>query len=471
MSLLDSAIIAGYLLGIVIFGLWRRPAATSSAVDYMLAGRKLTLPAFVASVVCNWYGGILGVGEYSFRYGLSNWFVFGLPYYVGALLFAWLMAKKARRTEFITIPDRLGQVYGAPAAMLGAVVIFVWTLPTAYVLILGVLGQSLYGWPKQVGIIVGAALVAFYAFIGGFRALVRTDQWHFVFMYLGFAAMLVVLVVNYGGLEFLEARLPDTHFSWHGGNSPWFIIVWYFIALSALVEPSFFQAAYAAQDEKTARRGILISILCWIVFDFLTTSCGLYARAILPPGIDPISSYPLLGQEVLPSGLRGLFAISLLATVISTADSYLFIAASTIGKDLIGRHSAARAHSANFYTKWMLAIGAALTVAIASFFESVVTIWYGFGSIGTPILLVPLVTSFVGNRTLSTHFVIISMLLSGLASALWLASAQLSPDGSYLWGVEPIFPGLLCSLLIYLIFAKKRQAEFARGSNLSGRVS
>lgn len=456
MALVDTLIIAAYLLGIIVFSLWRRPAPSDSAVEYMLDGRRLTLPAFVATLVCNWYGGILGVGEYSYRYGISNWFVFGLPYYLGALLFAWLLAAKARRTEFITIPDRLNQYYGRPAAILGAVVVFGWTLPTAYILILGVLGQAFFGWPKSIGIVIGAVIVTIYAFIGGFRTLVRADIWHFLFMYLGFAVIFIALVAGYGGQDFLTSRLPETHFQWHGGNSAWFIIVWYFIALSTLVEPSFFQACYAARDEKTARRGILVSILCWFVFDMLTTTCGLYARAILPSDIDPVSAFPLLGQEVLPAGLFGIFAVSLIATVISTADSYLFIAASTAGKDIFARWRDMTDEIINRYTKWALIGSAVLTVVISAFFESVVTVWYGFGSVGTPILLVPLLTTFVGNRVMSGRAAVVAMVLGGLASTVWLGSAQLTSDGAYALGIEPIFPGLAASLLVYLVSGRRR---------------
>ena len=112
MSAVDLGIIGLYLIGIFIFGHSKKSANTGSAADYMLGGRRLTLPAFVASLVATWYGGILGVGEYTFRYGISNWLVFGVPYYLAAFLFAMLLAAKARRTQFITIPDRLNQYYG-----------------------------------------------------------------------------------------------------------------------------------------------------------------------------------------------------------------------------------------------------------------------------------------------------------------------------------------------------------------------
>lgn len=455
LSTIDLIVVAVYLIGVVAFGLARRHDAASTTLEYLLGGRKLTLPALVATLVSNWYGGILGVGEYSFRFGISNWLVFGLPYYIAALLFAWLLASKARRTEFITIPDRLNQVYGRHAAGLGAIVVFLWTLPAAYILILGVLGNTFFGWPHWVGVVCGTILVAVYAFLGGFKSLVRADLWHFSFMYLGFVIITVALVIGFGGLEFLQQNVPDTHFTWHGGNSIWYIAVWYIIALATLVEPSFYQVAYAARTEKVAKRGILVSVACWFVFDLMTTTCGLYARAILPADIDPIAAYPLLGDAVLPPGLSGLFAVAMLATVISTADSYLFIAASTMGKDIISGWFRRGDVKANFYTKWALVLGAIVTIVITLFFESVVTIWYAFGSIGTPILLVPLVTTYVGNRRLTQGGAIASMIIAGASSTLWILSSNWTADSSYWLGVEPILPGIVLSLMIYLTYSRR----------------
>jgi hypothetical protein len=77
-------------VGVRLFGQSRR-----GPVEYLLMGRTLALPSFVATLVSTWYGGVLGVGEYSYRYGLSNWIVFGVPYYLGAALFAIFFARRA----------------------------------------------------------------------------------------------------------------------------------------------------------------------------------------------------------------------------------------------------------------------------------------------------------------------------------------------------------------------------------------
>ncbi|OQX83765.1 hypothetical protein B6D60_10055, partial [candidate division KSB1 bacterium 4484_87] len=84
----DALIIMMYMVFVLYIGfqLWRKEKR-SDISSFLLAGRRLTLPSFVATLVSTWYGGILGVGEYSYKFGISNWLVFGVPYYVAALIF------------------------------------------------------------------------------------------------------------------------------------------------------------------------------------------------------------------------------------------------------------------------------------------------------------------------------------------------------------------------------------------------
>jgi len=453
----DYGLIGLYLAALLLIGFYRRLRRDSSTTELIVGGRMLTLPAFVASLVSTWYGGILGVGEYSYRFGLSNWLVFGLPYYLAAFLFALFLAKKARQSEVLTIPERLAQAYGNKTAVLGSIIIYLMTVPAAYVLMLGVLCESLFGWPFWLGVTAGTLFSIIYVYMGGFRSVVRTDLFQFGLMFLGFVVLLVMLVTRYGAFDFLASSLPAQHLTWHGGNSIWYIATWYVIALATLIEPAFYQRCYAARDAGTARTGILISIACWAFFDFLTTSCGLYAKAILPGLVDPVASYPALALQVLPVGLLGLFALTLLATIMSTVDSYSFIAATTFGNDIVGRLFNLDEHRIVLYSQVGLILSAFLAVAFAVFFRSVVDIWYVFGSIGTPALLVPVFFSYVGRRRLSAGAAFSMIIISGTLSLLWYLSKYVNADGGYWLGLQPIFPGVTLSI-VFFMFSKRREA-------------
>jgi len=384
--------------------------------------------------------------------------VFGLPYYLAAFLFAVFLARRAREAEVLTIPDQLAKVYGDRVAAAGGIVIFVMTLPAAYVLMLGTLGELLLGWPFWVGVVAGSVVSVTYVYMGGFNSVVRTDVFQFVLMYAGFIVLFVILLVEYGGLSFLVAHLPPAHLTWHGGNPPLYIATWYVIALATLIEPAFFQRCYAASSASVARRGILVSIACWALFDCLTTSVGLYARAILPDLSNPVASYPALAREILPAGLLGLFLLSVVVTVQSTVDSYFFLSASTFGNDIMRRLGLIGESRVTAWTRVGLAVSLVLAIVLALFFRSVVDVWYTFGSIGTPALLVPVFLAFTGRRRLDPSRALLSIIACGGLSLLWYLSKHFTGTGEYWWGLEPIFPGLALSLMI-LALGRRRATE------------
>jgi SSS family solute:Na+ symporter len=455
LALIDYIIIFSYLGSLAYLGFSRRMKNEESAAGFILDGRTMTLPAFVASLVSTWYGGILGVGEFTYRYGIANWLVFGVPYYLAAFIFAIFIARKARKAEVLTIPDTLQNSYGRPTAIVGSILLFFMTLPGAYILMLSLLFNFLFGWPLWLGAVLGTIFSTFYIHLGGFRSVVRTDILQFVLMYVGFIVMFILLVVQYGGFSFIQSGVPATHLTWHGGNSGWYIGVWYIIALQTLIEPAFYQRCYAAKNPNVARNGILISIVCWMIFDFLTTSCGLYARAILPNLTDPATSYTALASKILPAGMIGIFALSLLTTVHSTVDSYFFISASTFGRDIVWRIFKVPESRITHYTRLGLIISAVIALAAALFFKSIVDIWHDFGSVGTPALLVPLFFAYYGKRKMTSAVSFISVILSGTVSLIWLLSRYWNADGQYWLNLEPIFPGLALSILFYLFGSRK----------------
>jgi len=407
--------------------------------EYFLAGRRLTLVPFVATMVTSWYGGVLGVGEFGYRYGISNWIVFGVPYYTAALLFALFIARRARESPFVSIPDAFRRSYGSRAARLGGLVIFIMTAPASYVLMLAMLFTLVLGVPKWLGVLLGGAFTMGYVLRGGLWAVVRTDVFQFVLMYAGFLGAAVYLLVGHG-LEPL-GTLPATHWTWHGGNTAGYVIVWFFIALATLVEPVFYQRVFAAKDVRVARRGIFVSIGFWILFDFLSTGVALYARALLPEGIDPVSAYPRLARDVLPPALSALFFVGMLAVVMSTLDSYSFIGASTLA-NLLSRDTAETSGAAVRRARYGLAGTALWCIALALLSDSVVNLWHDLGSIGTPALLLPMIGALYPPFRIPARWVEAWIIAPAAIAATWLFAKG---DGGYWLGVEPIYAGLVAS--------------------------
>ncbi len=440
-----------YLLLLLFIG-FRRRGNPEDEVDFLVGGRQLTLPAFVATLVTTWYGGILGVGEFTYRYGLSNWVVFGLPYYLFAIMFALFLAPRIRQSNLLSIPDQFYRHYGKTSGLFGTLFTFLLTLPAPYVLMVGLMIQMITGWSLWICVLVGTLFSLVYVIAGGFRSVVRTDKLQFVLMFGGFLVILVTLVTRFGGLGFLKAHLPPLHLTWHGGNSPQYLLVWFFIALLTIIDPGFHQRCYAAKTGRVARNGILLSVLFWFGFDFLTTTTGLYARALLSD-INPVLSFPLLSHQVLPPLLSGIFLTGLLATIMSTLDSNFLLSAITIGHDFWA-HLKEGGRSRAALTRWGLIVSAGLSILLALAVPSVIQLWYVVGTLCIPAMLLPVLGSYFPFFRLSRRLVQANLIVPFLVSLVFLIqSVRISPNLTelhYWLGIQPMYPGLLVSVLLWM---------------------
>lgn len=448
-----------YLILLLFIG-FRRRTGNRQEDDFIIGGRQLTLPAFVATLVSTWYGGILGVGEFTYRYGISNWVVFGLPYYIFAIIFALFLAPRVRQSQLMSIPDQLFRHYGKASGFIGTAYTFFMTLPAPYVLMVGLMLQLITGWSLWICLVLGTLFSMVYVLSGGFRSVVRTDKLQFVLMFSGFLLMFVELVSRFGGIGFLKENLPATYLTLSGSNSAQYIVVWFFIALWTLIDPGFHQRCYAARTPQTARRGILISVVFWMIFDFLTTSTGLYARALLSD-IQPALSYPLLSHHILPPLLSGLFLTGLLATIMSTLDSNFLLSAITIGHDFWGKLKTGESDSARF-TRVGLLITAFLSILLALLFPSVIHLWYLIGTLFIPPMLLPVLGSYYPFFKLEKGLARLNLILPFLVSLLFLVQSFLISDSlvnlSYWLGVQPMYPGLGVSVGIWILDKFRKRA-------------
>jgi len=441
--------LVAYALALLLLGARSR---TRGRLEYLLAGRRLTTAPFVATLVATWYGGVLGVGEYSYRFGISNWLVMGVPYYLAALAFAFLFARRARASAALSIPDQLKEAYGPAAGRVGALLVLLMAVPAAYVLMLGDLLGIYLGVPLLAAMVLGTAFTILYVVAGGFRSVVSTNVLQFVLMYLAFLVVLPVALHRAGGLGAVWAALPEASRRWDGGLGVQAVVVWYFIAMQTLVEPTFYQRCYAAESPAVARRGVLISVAFWVLFDFLTTFSGLAARALMPDLADPVLSYPELGRLVLPPAANALFAVGLFATVMSTAHSYLFLAAATVGHD-VAPGLAARVDERRWTIAGLVLVGAA-AVALAMALRSVVAIWHDVGSIATSALLLP-VAFAQGPEHLRfrPRWAVAAIALTALVATVWILARE---AGRYPLGLEPIFPALVTSAALWVAGRRRR---------------
>lgn len=425
----------------------------STLLEILLMGRQLTLPLFVATLVATWYGGIFGVTQIAFEKGIFNFVTQGFFWYVTYLIFALFLVDKVRAKNSMTMPELLESMFGPKAARLGAVFNFFNVVPIAYIISVGIIVRSFTDLSLGYSMAIGTLTVVLYSSWGGLRAVVFSDLIQFFVMCLAVFFVVAISYYTYGGMNYLSSNLPEHHFHLTSDVGLGQTLVWGFIALSTLVDPNFYQRCFAATSGKVAKKGIIISTIVWVGFDLCTTFGAMYARAALP-NADSASAYVEYAMTLLPSGLRGFFLAGILATVLSTLDSYLFLASTTLHFDLLKnkRLSPRVAHIMS------LIFVSCLGWAMALLFEgNIKKVWKTLGSYSASCLLVPVLYGYARPGKTSERRFILACLMGVASTTIW----RFAPLSGFWADVDELYIGMLTTSAI-LIFPSRFTAKIIR---------
>ncbi|MFK8139112.1 MAG: sodium:solute symporter [Bdellovibrionales bacterium] len=421
-------------------------------IDYILMGRKLSLPFFVATIVSTWYGGIFGVTRIAFDNGIYNFVTQGFFWYLSYIVFALFIVNKARATEAITLGDLVKKQFGPKAGVIAGFFNFFNVVPIVYCISLSLILQSVLPLNQIEALVSGTTLVVLYSSFGGFKTVVYTDFLQFIIM---FAAVLLVLflsIAEFGGLKSLQAGLPESYFDPSGGYGWGETLAWGLIAMSTLVDPNFYHRAFAAKSDKVAKYGILLACVFWCIFDIATTFGAMYAKLAMPLA-NSETAYFHYAIQIVPAGFRGLFLGGLIACILSTMDSYIFTASNTLVYDILpGKlYQKKRYHIlAGFF------VGALAVLMALAFDGNIKSVWKTLGSYSAACLLFPVAISLIFSIKFSDK----AFLFSCIASAAGVTYWRNFPAPQSLEIVDDLYIGILLSAAV-LFFSKFPKQKYS----------
>ena len=237
----------------------------------------------------------------------------------------------------------------------------------------------------------------------------------FIAMYVSVAVVLLFSYLTYGGYDFLRQHLPASHFTLLGDDPLLPTLVWGFIALSTLVDPNFYQRVFAARSLTVARKGILLTTGIWITFDLCTVLGAMYARAAQPE-LDAANAYLTYSLAILPPGLKGLILAGICATILSTMDSYLFIASTSISVDLCG-YDKGKSRLPHILS---LIFSGLLTLLLVLIFQNnIPRVWKVLGTYSAACLLLPVLYGYFARHKLSDMQFVTICLASAVGVTAW----------------------------------------------------
>lgn len=429
-----------YLLIIALVGFFNQRRNSDKQVSLLLVGRRITLWPFTATLVATAYGWIGGIGQMYAELGYAAWLLISLPYLIFALVLAFFWAKPLNTKAFFSIPALFTHHYGKLAGRLASIPLLLFLSPAMYILMTAQLLAEVFTIPMLLAVLLALLFSGFYLVKGGFQSLVSQDIIKFSLMFIGFALAFGVLY-HQGDLVFInrvELRMPE-----FGTLSTWFLL-----ALMVLVDPSYHQRIYAAANGSVAKRGILLAIVFWVLFDVLAAGLAVSA-AIQFPHTSTDQVYYHLALNGVPEWVGAILVVGLLAVMMSTADSYLYLSAQTLAHDLLGWPSFDKKHFVR-----SLLIMMAFTFGLLAWYiqKSVLDLFYDFTPLAIAPLLWPMALTFTSwhkPKYMASVFLLGLPFLTTLA-AKWAWVGQTSIH---------LLVGLSTSILFWLIISSLKGRE------------
>jgi len=329
---IDVILIAAYFIAIALIGYFS--SRRESSGDYLIASKKLGVWQNVSTITSTKITAsiIITFVALVYVFGISAiWAFIGTAFgYILFLLFAIKLKREGDKNNYHSIADYFRHRYGEGTGRIVGIFIFLTIFLNFTIQLIGgaKILNSLTGLSFSLAVLLAGGVVLFYLYLGGFKAVIKTDIVQFVAIILLFCVLGVFLFSNFT----FEAAQWDMVSAGPGLIIP-LILIGLLFPFSA---PDLWQRALAAKSTRALKKSFFVTTAIYMVFGLLLSLIAIIIRLKLP-NIEADVALVEGFAHLLPSGLLGAGLVALFAAIMSSADSYAFISAGILVHDILPR--------------------------------------------------------------------------------------------------------------------------------------
>lgn len=341
----------GYLVFIILIGIFTSRFSSSGVSEYFLAGRKLNLFVVALSAVVSGRSAWLLLGFTGMAYKMGAQAVWAAVGYITVEFFLFFFyARRLRRFSeaynCITLPDfyaaRFNDRNGSLRILLSVImIVFLVSYVSAQFVGGGKAFVSSFGLSANSGMLLTAGIVLIYTILGGFLAVSLTDLLQALFMVLALLVLPIVAILDRGGMDqvIIELKALDPSLINPFALAAGVLIGFIGIGLGSPGNPHILVRYMSISNPDQLRTSAIMGTAWNILMAGGALFIGMVGRVYFPeasmlPGADTEQLYPVLAQQHLHPILFGIVIASIFAAIMSTADSQLLVAASSIIVDI-----------------------------------------------------------------------------------------------------------------------------------------
>ncbi|MFQ6678316.1 MAG: sodium:solute symporter [Fidelibacterota bacterium] len=459
-------IILLYLLTLIGVGIYKSNKIKTQA-DFAVAGRSLSPWILVGTMLATWIGtgSILGNAGKTYDTGMAA-LILPLGGTLGILLLT-RIAGRVRSYDKFTVPEIIGERYGSVARLLSVI-----ALVMAYMVIVSYqynaggavlsailtdgAGKSLIS--VHTATIIAAIFIIAYTMLAGLVSVAYTDVGNGIIMTISLFVAFPVLWIKAGGWSGMELAFAnmgkDQHMEFFGVYSGLDIINFCLPPfLLVLGDANMYQRFFASKNAKGAKSATIILVFAVLIVELLIIASAWVSASLIPDA--EIGKHVLIyaAHRLLPTFLGAIMMTTIVGIIISTADSFLLVPATTLMRDVYLNYINPGASEKKIVLlSRLLVLGLGILAFIVSksfaesegFFERALYAYTIYGAAITPALVAAL---FWKGAT--KEGAVASILSGTIVTLLWKEFPTLwtwLPPRIY-GSVDEVLPAILCSVI------------------------
>jgi len=447
--------IFAYLFFLFFIGL-RLTRRLKSKEDFLVAGRTLTAPVLVGTLLATWIGSgdIFSVSDLSYNHGYSS--LIGSSGGWLGIIIVFFIAGRVRSFGQFTVPDILEARYNKWARILATI-----TTIIAYVTIVSYQFRG-GGWVLSIitegkismktGIIIVAIFVITYTLLAGMISVAYLDIFNGLIMIGGILLALPFLIHHVGGMDYIVANVtPRSHPVL--GNMTWIQAMSYFIPtfLLALGNGNMYQRFFSAKNEQEAKKAVLGWVLGVIILGMILQSLAVVGSSYFK-GLEAEEAGKiilLVAHKGVPIAVGCALLTAIVAIIISTANSFLLVPATNIIRDVYQRFINPNLGDKRMilYSRLAVIMLGLISYSLISFFPRILDAAYAAYTIYGAGITPALVAVFFWKRA-TTAGGVLSILGGMTTTVIWEIINKI--QGHLPLGLPAIYPALICSLALLI---------------------
>ncbi len=355
--MIKTSIFIIYLFVMLCIGLYFY-IRTKNVHDFVLGGRKLgAFPSAISSVASDHSGWVLlGLPGFALTGGMGAfWIAVGLSL---GFFASWSLLSNKLRTESenidntVTIPTFLEKKLKDPTGFLRlslsiAILFFFVFYTSSGFVASGKLFTSMFNIDYKIAVIIGFLVVMSYTLLGGYLAVSWTDVIQGCLMVAGLLIVPLMAINNSGGISTVFEKIKEINpnhialFRNPDGSTLTFISILSLMAwgLGYFGQPHILARYMGISSAKKTSVARTIAVIISVFLMGMAILVGLVGVAYFNenPLSDPEQVYLKLISAVSHPIIGGLLLASVMAAIMSTADSQLLVASSALTIDIFSK--------------------------------------------------------------------------------------------------------------------------------------